>query len=188
MFIQDLMSVVDRKSFRWFQRYKFIILLSVGYGLWFNFLDAVPDAGKVFGNYYQVWNYIGHTLPSLFWLFIDPRKWEFWVAAFLISTAVMDSPLWGLTREISGYSFWCDPTVPYEYRENCTFAEWLRFYYNPIGNYTVLGKESTIEFAGVFIPSAWMMFASLPARFIAAWLLIHRQYEQETLRRKTHAP
>ncbi len=167
------------KSVRWFQRYQFILLLSVGYGVWFSYLDVIPTIGKVFGSYYQVWNYLGHPLPSLFWLFIAPKKWEFWVAAILISTAVMDSPLWGAIREIQGYNFWCDPSEPFRYREDCTFREWFAFYYNPIGNYTILGRESTLTFSGIFIPTAWMMFTSLLARFVGAWLLIYKQYRDE---------
>ncbi len=179
-----------KKELRWFHKYEFIIIISFFYGVWFDFADSIPDIGLAFvnpffGNYYQVWNYIGHGLAGSFWVFVDHRNWRFWAAAILISTVVMDSPLWGLIREfdVNGHDFWCDPDpiIPFNYRKHCTFTEWFHFYYNWVGNYSVLGKESTYHPSGttIFIPSASIIFWSLAGRGVLAWWFIRSAYKQK---------
>jgi hypothetical protein len=62
-----------------------VILISFGYGIWFNYLDSAKycsddgkiceDIGKILGGntIYQPWNFIGHRIPGLFLLVMTPK-------------------------------------------------------------------------------------------------------------------
>jgi hypothetical protein len=171
--------------------------IAILYGLWFNILDSVgyclnqeklqPNScddrciilpvGKMFGGdqIYQPWNVIGHLIPGLFLVWWTPKKVELFIAGALISSVVMDSPLWGVVRiyehalplwhidmnqDISSFSNICD------------INEWIKFYYNPVGSYGVWNIMSGI-------PNAAMIFWSLVARSVGAGLLIWWQDRQE---------
>jgi hypothetical protein len=62
--------------------------------------DVIPVGDLLGGNaYYQLWNVIGHLIPGLLLVWLTPKKVELFVAGALISSVVMDSPLWGFIRE-----------------------------------------------------------------------------------------
>ena len=118
-----------------------IILIAVGYGIWFNYLDSAKycyqdntnnrkcaDIGGILGNnrIYQPWNIIGHCLPGLFLLLMTPKKWELFVAGVLLSTAVMDSPLWGVMRLAHNLPLWHSVNGNFEDTTNIT--DWIVFY------------------------------------------------------------
>ena len=89
-----------------------VILVAIVYGLWFNFVDsaaccndrAKPEIGVAVGeilgenNAYQFWNIIGHILPGLFLALYFKKRLEYFISAIFVSSAVIDSPLWGLQR------------------------------------------------------------------------------------------
>lgn len=144
-----------------------VIGIAIGYGLWFDYLDSILGIGALFGGnlYYQPWNIIGHFIPGLFMLIMNPKKIELFFAAFLISTAVMDLPSWGMERIYIHHSYlWLQHGNTY------SVAAWTAFYYNPIGLYGVWG--------GVF-PTAAVMFWSIVARISAAIVLIWYQERTE---------
>jgi hypothetical protein len=71
---------------------------------------------------------------------------ELFLAGILISTATMDSPLWGATRLLlTSNALWhwspCEPPPPHN--ENTTgwplvhLGTWIEYYYNPMGSYVV---------------------------------------------------
>jgi hypothetical protein len=94
------------------RRIGIIVGVAVVYGVWFNYLDSAAycevegtyknciSVGQTLGGnlYYQPWNIIGHCIPGLFLLLLSPKKAELFLAGVLISSAVMDSPLWGAMR------------------------------------------------------------------------------------------
>lgn len=96
-----------------------IVLVAVIYGIWFNFLDSAEfilnsndsiTAGMVVGGeldnqVYQPWNIIGHCIPALILLAFFPKKFELFIASILISSAIMDSPLWGLVNLYMVYRY-----------------------------------------------------------------------------------
>jgi hypothetical protein len=103
---------VDIQRSRWSKKKIFVvvILISFGYGVWFNYLDSAKycsdngqiceDIGKILGgnSIYQLWNVIGHCIPGLFLLVMTPKRWGLFLAGVLISSSVMDSLLWGVMR------------------------------------------------------------------------------------------
>ncbi len=154
----------------------YVIGISFGYGIWFNLLDSicaevVPNRacvpiGEIFGGnlVYQPWNVVGHAVPLAFMYVFHRKKIEYPLAGLLLSTAVMDSPVWGWIRIARGSSLWCaHPTPP-----DCTVSEWATYYYNPIGDYLVWHSP----FITPNFPNAAFMFWSLIARFAASGLLI----------------
>lgn len=144
-----------------------IICIAVGYGVWFDWLDSVPGVGALAGGdkSYQTWNIIGHFIPGLFMLALDPRKIEYFLAGFLISTAVMDLPVWGIERLDAHHgTLWTQTGNTY------SLTKWMAFYYNPIGTYGV--------WSGPF-PTASMMFVSVSLRLLAAGILIWLQNHLE---------
>ena len=106
---------------------------------------------------------------------------EFFLAGILISTATMDSPLWGATRLLlTGNPLWhcspCKPPPPHN--ENTTgsplvqLKTWIEYYYNPVGSYVVW--VPTAHF-----PTTAMIFWSVIGRIAGAVILIVWQYRQE---------
>jgi hypothetical protein len=171
-----------------------VIVVAIVYGIWFNVLDSagycqyqkvqpkncnelchVVPVGDLFGGdiSYQPWNVIGHLIPGLFLVWWTPKKVELFVAGALISSVVMDSPLWGVIR-IDGHALplWYLNTPNAEsFANTCDISKWIPFYYNPVGTY---GVWSIIGF-----PSAAVIFWSLVGRLLAAGLLIWWQAKQE---------
>jgi hypothetical protein len=144
-----------------------IICVAISYGIWFDYLDSLVGIGTLFGGniYYQPWNIIGHFLPALFLLLLDPRKIEFFLAGFLISTAVMDLPVWGVERIYAHHGYlWLEHSNTY------SVSAWSQFYYNPIGTYGVWGST---------FPTAMVMFWSVVGRLLAAGFLIWYQTKIE---------
>ncbi|HET7284518.1 MAG TPA: hypothetical protein VFI70_07515, partial [Nitrososphaeraceae archaeon] len=133
------------------KRISIIIIVSITYGIWFNFLDSAAfcnpsenrlnctPIGQALGtNYiYQPWNIIGHCVPGLFMLLFSPRRIELFIAGILISSAVMDSPLWGVMK----LNFHNLPLWHMEgnnlYAVTWHLSDWIVYYYNPIGSYQV---------------------------------------------------
>lgn len=144
-----------------------IIAVAISYGVWFDYLDSLPGIGALFGgdHIYQPWNIIGHFIPGLFMLMLDPRKIEYFLAGFLISTAVMDLPVWGVERVYAHHGFlWTQHGNTY------SVIEWSKFYYNPFGMYGI--------WSGSF-PTASVMFASIFIRLLTAGILIWLQNHLE---------
>lgn len=170
-----------------------VIAIALLYGTWFNVLDSagycqnkqeltsvscdekcdVLPAGDLFGGneYYQPWNVIGHLIPGLFLVLWSPKKVELFVAGALISSVVMDSPLWGVIRE-EGHDLPLWVLGKTDFVNTCDVGKWIQFYYNPAGFYGVW------EFSNSF-PSAALIFWSLVARSLVAGLLIWWQAKQE---------
>jgi hypothetical protein len=204
-----LQKLVGRKT--WTKKNIGIILVvAVGYGIWFNYLDAavycterypgyhpspkfcqeisykdqegnekklgtVP-IGKILGDnqYYQPWNIIGHVLPGLLLLLLMPKRVELFLAAVLISSAVMDSPLWGVMRLAIDLPLWHIEDGR-NFVETWDLGAWVVYYYNPFGAYPVWGDS----WLGKGLPNAAMIFWSVALRLIFAGILIVWQIKQE---------
>lgn len=174
-----------------------VISIAILYGLWFNILDSagyclnqqelqsnscdvrcvILPVGQMFGGdqLYQPWNVIGHLIPGLFLVWLTPKKVELFVAGALISSVVMDSPLWGTVRiDVHVLPLWhIDNSQDSEsFSNTCDLHEWIQFYYNPVGTYGVWDINSSI-------PSAALIFWSLVLRSLGAGLLIWWQARQE---------
>jgi hypothetical protein len=169
--------------------------VAIVYGIWFNVLDSagycqyqkvppkncnekchVIPVGHLFGGdmNYQPWNVVGHLIPGLFLVWLTPKKVELFVAGALISTAVMDSPLWGVIRlDAHALPLWylITPEAK-DFTNTCDIGKWIPFYYNPVGTYGVWSIS-------IGFPSAAVIFWSLAGRLLAAGLLIWWQAKQE---------
>lgn len=166
----------------WLIRIRYLALLSFLYAMWFNWLDTIPGVGAFLsepGQHesaalnsglagdtgYQIWNWLGHFIPASFYLIMLRGAYKtFWIAAGLLSTGVMDSPLWGVTRMLRGYAdmdngFWCRGAQDFDFPQ-CGFADWLAFYYNPIGAYPVLPAFPVGE-ASIVVTSAAIFWSFL---------------------------
>jgi hypothetical protein len=169
-----------------------IIVIAFIYGIWFNFIDTIvycynnnnicKSLGEIFGGnlYYQPWNVVGHMIPGLFLLLFFWNKKEelaiieLFLAGILISSAVMDSPIWGVVR-LYGHDnmpLWhlVNSPPPAHNEPTRDIWVWIGYYYNPIGLYGV--------WDGPF-PSAAVLFWSVLGGFSAAVVLILWQYRQE---------
>lgn len=171
-----------------------IIIIAVIYGIWFDYLDSlrysiphticstklcetmVTPVGDMLGGniIYQPWNIIGHLIPGLFLIFYKPSKIELAIAGILISTVVMDTPLWG--AEVlylhPNEHLWIQNNVPTD-----NIMEWITFYYNPIGTYGVWGPGNSF-------PSAAIIFWSIVARIGVAGFLIWFQNKHEEIKKE----
>lgn len=175
------------------KRVGIIIFVAVAYGAWFNYLDSITyckglgnqqdciDVGKMFGNnnFYQPWNVIGHCIPGLFMLLLKPKKLELFIAGILISSAVMDSPLWGVMRISHGELLW------HQVGDDCyaktnSLSEWIVYYYNPFGHCQVW--KDPWPWPGM--PTSALIFWSLVVRIVAAGGLIWLQERQEAMNRE----
>lgn len=176
------------------RRILIVIAIALLYGTWFNILDSagyclnqeelqkscdekcnVLSIGAIFGGdqIYQPWNVIGHLIPGLFLVWWTPKKIELFVAGALISSVVMDSPLWGVIREeVHNLPLWYIVETEENFVNTCDVGKWIQFYYNPGGSYGVWDISSGF-------PSAAMIFWSLVARSLIAGLLIWWQSKQE---------
>jgi hypothetical protein len=182
---------VDIQRSRWSKKKIFVvvILISFGYGIWFNYLDSAKycsdngqiceDIGKILGgnSIYQPWNVIGHCIPGLFLLVMTPKRWGLFLAGVLISSSVMDSPLWGVMRLTHDLPLW-------NADENCiihdtpSLLDWIIFYYNPIGTCQVWGDSWPIEGQ----PTSMVIFWSIVARVAVAIILILKQERLKPLK------
>jgi hypothetical protein len=174
-----------------------IVSVSVIYGMWFNFLDTLvfcynnhticKSVGEIFGGNikYQPWNIIGHIIPGMFMLLFFKSKKErdeiaiieLFIAGILISTAVMDSPLWGAVRIWwHHFDLWYITPPPDPHQAPTTdIIKWIIFYYNPVGNYLVWDGSWILP----GLPNAAMIFWSVAGRIAGAITLIFWQYRQE---------
>lgn len=172
-----------------------VIGVAILYGVWFNILDTagycvnqeelqtkscnekcvILPVGNLFGGdlSYQPWNVIGHLIPGLFLVWWTPKKVELFVAGALISSVVMDSPLWGVIRvgEHALPLWYINSENAENFTNTCNINTWTSFYYNPIGSY---GVWTIVGF-----PTAAVIFWSLVGRLLAAGLLIWWQAKQE---------
>ena len=161
------------------------------YGIWFNFLDSAaycPESnatgcnenckpisiGQMFGgdSIYQPWNVIGHCIPGLFLLWWTPKKFELFVVSVLVSSAIMDSPLWGVMRLEQNLPLWHINENGENFSNTCSLLEWVSYYYNPVGLYPVWNTP-------MGLPNAALLFWSIVIRIIGAGLLIWVQARQE---------
>lgn len=157
-----LMGTWDKK------RVVIVILISIVYGVWFDYLDSANGIGDDMGGNikYQSWNIVGHMIPGLF-MFLTYRKLELFLAGVLISTVVMDAPLWGVMKVDGHHQALWNPAP------TMSITSWISFYYNPIGLYTVwnwVGGQ----------PTAALMFWSMVARAGCAFMLIWYQDRLES--------
>ncbi len=170
-----------------------VIVVAIIYGIWFNLLDSLAHCqtldnkevctsiGEIFGGnmFYQPWNVIGHFLPGLFLaLLFKEKKLELFVAGALISSVVMDSPLWGFERKVAhGISLW-EGVEGNQSQQQLTYNinNWIKYYYNPTGTYLVW------DHFWIFhnFPNAATIFWSLIGRIVAVVLLIWYQYRVES--------
>lgn len=172
-----------------------MIVFSVAlvYGVWFNFLDSAAycpyqvekkcnekcspiSIGTIMGGdlIYQPWNVIGHCIPGLFLLLWTPKKLELFIAGALISSIIMDSPLWGVIRLGHQLPLWYLDGNGENFVNTCDITKWIPYYYNPFGLYPVWNTPSGL-------PNAAMLFWSLVGRLVAASLLIIIQARQEKM-------
>jgi hypothetical protein len=163
------------------RRITIIILVSISYAVWFDLLDSIADCpvkdipincksiGEIFGGnqFYQPWNIAGHFIPALFMFFFKPLRIEYFLAVFLISTAVMDSPIWGIERLSRGNLLWTENHIP-----TTSIIEWIKYYYNPIGFYSVWDHDWLFP----NFPSAAAIFWSIVVRVGAVSLFIWYEY------------
>ena len=122
---------------------------------------------------YQPWNVIGHIIPALFLVLYKTSKLEVAIAAILISTVVMDTPVWG--AEV----LYLHPNQQLPMAGNSTTPdlwEWSKFYYNPIGTYGVWGDPP---------PSAALIFWSMVGRIGLAVFMIWYQIRWEKVHGET---
>lgn len=183
-----------------------IVLLATVYGIWFNFLDSAaycppaqenspaqgksptdPDqdkkcipVGQILGNnnVYQPWNIIGHCIPAFLLLALFPKKSELFIASILISSTIMDSPLWGVMRLAHGLPLWhIQDGVNFQDTTVDWFGlwEWTIYYYNPVGYYPVWQDE----WPDPGLPNAAMIFWSVVLRIASAIVFILWQKRQE---------
>ena len=170
-----------------------LVFTSIIYGIWFNYLDAAAycyytnsskiciSIGEILGGneYYQPWNIIGHCIPALLLLTIFPKKFELFIASILISSAIMDSPIWGVMRLVNDLPLWYIEDgknfVPTSLDLNGLW-NWIIYYYNPVGSYPVW-EDNWPEGSG--LPNAALIFWSVALRVIFAMALILWQKKQE---------
>jgi hypothetical protein len=187
---------LDRRTWTG-RRILIVISIAVLYGLWFNILDSagiclnhdkilsnscdnkciILPVGKMFegDQIYQPWNVVGHLIPGLFLVWWTPKKVELFVAGALLSSIVMDSPLWGMVRVYEhALPLWYinSNVVMNSFSNICDIHKWIQFYYNPVGTYGVWDIHRSI-------PSASIIFWSLIGRSLGAGLLIWWQAKQE---------
>ncbi|MCS4538955.1 MAG: hypothetical protein HYY67_08880 [Thaumarchaeota archaeon] len=184
-------SVQQRVRGTWTRsRLGVILLVAFVYGTWFNLLDSViycinastcKSIGEIFGGnqLYQPWNVFGHMIPSMLMFFFRPLKSELFVAGFLISTAVMDSPLWGVARLLRGSPLWHGDQTG-NHVPTSDLSEWVTYYYNPFGTYLVWDSYWLLP----GFPTSAAIFWSLVLRVVLAALLIWWQNRQEMLGRE----
>lgn len=173
------------------RRVLIVIAIALAYGAWFNVLDSLAycpnqvqkscdercqpvSIGSLFGGdqVYQPWNVIGHLIPGLFLACWTPKRVELFVAGALISSVVMDSPLWGVLRLEHGLPLWYMNEIGQNFVNTCNLANWISYYYDPIGSHPVWNNP-------IGFPTAALIFWSLIGRSLGAGLLIWWQARQE---------
>jgi hypothetical protein len=173
------------------RRLLIIVAIALVYGIWFNFLDSAAycpnlgnngcddkcspvSIGSMLGGdlIYQPWNVIGHCIPGLFLVWWTPKKLELFIAGALISSIIMDSPLWGVIRLEHQLPLWHRNEHGENFVNTCDLTKWITYYYNPTGLYSVWNTPSGL-------PNAAMIFWSIIGRSIAAISLIYLQAWQE---------
>jgi hypothetical protein len=74
-------------------------------------------------------------------LLLKEKKLELFVAGVLISTVVMDSPLWGVERKFFHGLPLCvgvdKPDGNHTHITEWRIGNWITYYYNPVGFYPV---------------------------------------------------
>lgn len=174
------------------------MVISLLYGIWYNYLDSASycpskhnpttcvQVGEIMGGgaIYQFWNILGHIIPSLC-VSLYFRSISMLLVGLLISSSVMDSPLWGEMRLLfyNEAGLWHCPDGICEFTNGCTaqyeethnLFEWIVFYYNPIGSYPVWGEHWPIECS----PTSALIFWSIVARVSIAIMLISWQTSVE---------
>jgi hypothetical protein len=180
------------KTHTWNRRRVLIVIaIALAYGAWFNVLDSLAycpnqvqkscdekcppvSIGSLFGGdyVYQPWNVIGHLIPGLFLACWTPKRVELFVAGALISSVIMDSPLWGVLRLEHGLPLWYMNESGENFVNTCNLGSWISYYYDPIGSYPVWNNP-------IGFPTAALLFWSLIGRSLGAGLLIWWQARQE---------
>jgi hypothetical protein len=177
---------VFRKKERTWTKKRLIIIIVVAtvYSIWFDFLDTLvycqpqgvtndcKSIGQIFGGNqsYQVWNIAGHFIPGVIMLVFRPMRIELVFVGFLISTIIMDSPLWGVERLWHGNVLWQE-----KQSQTTSFVKWLIYYYNPFG----LNRVWDHDWLFSNFPTAAMILWSLTARIVCVILWIWYQNKQE---------
>jgi hypothetical protein len=175
------------------RRLLIVVAVALVYGIWFNFLDSAAycpnqgekdcddkcspvSIGSMFGGdlVYQPWNVIGHCIPGLFLVWWTPKRLELFIAGALISSVIMDSPLWGVIRLGHHLPLWYMNEKGENFVNTCDLGKWIEYYYKPNGLYPVWNTQSGL-------PNAAMIFWSIIGRSVAAILLIYFQSRQEKM-------
>jgi hypothetical protein len=106
---------------------------------------------------------IGHIIPFSFALMFRPLEPQLFITGFLISTTIMDSPLWRIVRLWYGLPLWHSDQVP-----TFSIVDWIIYYYNPFGFYLVWDSSCIFpEF-----PNAAATFWSVVGRTTAAVIVL----------------
>ena len=173
-----------------------IIIVSFAYGIWFNYLDSavycndlliniIEDrcmyVGKLFNNnsLYQPWNIIGHFIPGLFLLLFLPKKIELVIVGVLISSSIMDSPLWGIIRIANDGPLW-HMVEKENFVETNNLTQWIVYYYNPIGGHQVWKDSWPIGGQ----PTSALIFWSIIARIVGSIILIKWEDKQDKQKKR----
>jgi len=169
-----------------------ILIVGFAYGIWFNFIDSaaycnnllidligencIPVGSLLKNNMsYQTWNIIGHLIPGMFLFLFMPRKIELCIVGALVSSIIMDSPLWGIVRLAQDLPLWTFNFVP-----TYNLWEWISFYYDPLGTYQVWKDSWPVNGQ----PTSAVIFWSLIARIVVSFLLILWENKQDTERNR----
>jgi hypothetical protein len=107
-------------------------------------------------------------------LLLKPNKLELFIAGILISSVVMDSPLWGAMKLWHGLPLW-HVDGKNNFAKTSSLGAWIADHYNPIGKNPVW--EASWPIAG--LPTSAMIFWGFIAKICAAAALIWLQARQE---------
>ncbi len=190
-------------------RISFILGVSIAYGVWFDAIDSVSccpprysvtlansgalpgneplriPIGEIFGGnvVYQAWNILGHLIPAFALVMFYPKKFELFIAAALISSTIMDSPIWGimklywhgddLTKNMPRDNLLCNRVHTRD------FKEWIFYYYDPKGQCLVWNEAWPSKDYLPNVPNGTVIFWSIVLRGAGAGYLIWHQNKKE---------
>jgi hypothetical protein len=114
------------------------------------------------------------------WHYYLKKKLELFVAGALISTVVMDSPLWGIERKFfHGLPLWDgldELNGNHTHITSWRVGDWIMYYYNPVGFYSAWDHDWLFP----HFPNAATIFWSIVGRIAASVLLISYQHKKES--------
>ena len=158
-------------SLRLFRRnYKALVTAVLGaslYGFWWLAIDAAPGVDVPFVwwrvmNGYQLINILGHFLvPVILFAGLRPKRFKLAIAQGILSSLVMDSPMWGI---FSQYLYSVEPW-------DMDWASWSMQYFHPLNDRVWWHLYSIPVTGGV-------IFLSLVGRWAIVLSLVYFDYHQ----------